>query len=112
MTLTKTRVAPAALILAALAALLLWRCHEHPTLAQQAQRKAAISTSGSATAASLERPDPKTQPRGSIEGTITDEKHAAVPHARVCAEMYTSQISTQEVREPYCTTADDTGHYL
>ncbi|HUS28551.1 MAG TPA: carboxypeptidase-like regulatory domain-containing protein, partial [Kofleriaceae bacterium] len=108
----KTRVAPAALILAALATLLLWRCHDRDSSRSKSSTKAAQKSVGSgATMSTQERPDPKTQPRGSIAGTITDEQKAPIAGARVCAELYSQQISAQEVRDPICVTANDKGQY-
>src|SRR5689334_20977989 len=112
MNMMKTRVAPAALIVAALAALLLWRCHDRATTHAPATKSAAKSQPTGATMAAQDRPDPKTQPRGSIAGTITDEQKAPIAKARVCAVFYSSQISSQDFRDPMCVTADDKGQYV
>jgi protocatechuate 3,4-dioxygenase beta subunit len=112
MAMMKTRVTPIALIFAALAALLLWRCHNQASShSQAAPKSSAKSLPAGATMSTQQRPDPKTQPRGSIAGTITDEQKAPIAGARVCAELYSQQISAQDVRDPICTTADDKGRY-
>ncbi|HTL34300.1 MAG TPA: carboxypeptidase regulatory-like domain-containing protein, partial [Kofleriaceae bacterium] len=109
----KTRVAPAALIVAALAALLLWRCHDQASKRTPTAGKPGAKTQVvGATMATQERPDPRTQPRGSIAGTISDEQKAPIAKARVCAVLYSDKISSQDVRDPICVTADDKGQYV
>ena len=55
--------------------------------------------------------DPRTLDRASIAGTITDDHHAPIAHARVCAVADSADISTELTREPRCADSDDAGRY-
>jgi len=94
----------------AVLAALLWRCHAGAT---RSARSAASSARGQATPTSTAHAhvDPRKAQRASIAGTVTDEDHAVVANARVCARAAARELSTALVREPRCTTTDAQGRY-
>ncbi|HTJ42692.1 MAG TPA: carboxypeptidase regulatory-like domain-containing protein [Kofleriaceae bacterium] len=55
--------------------------------------------------------DPHGLARGSIAGTIKDEHGAPVASAVVCADYWSRELSSEETRDPICTTSDATGAY-
>src|SRR6185436_1240382 len=78
--------------------------------------RSVASGGGSATAAKTvagggvapaPRKDPKTIPRASIAGTVTDDGKAPLPHAHVCAGGYTRDFDPELFRDPSCTETDD-----
>lgn len=54
--------------------------------------------------------DRRSQPLGSIAGTVVEDSKAPVPRARVCAEGGDDELLPED-RDPHCTTADDRGEY-
>lgn len=56
--------------------------------------------------------NPRTQPRGTIAGTIrVAGTTRPIAGARVCAWAHSRQLATAETREPTCATADAAGRY-
>jgi protocatechuate 3,4-dioxygenase beta subunit len=59
------------------------------------------------------RQDPAKIPRAAIEGTVTDNKHAPIANARVCAAWpQANAIDPALLRGRPCTSTDATGRYL
>jgi len=106
---TKRKGLAAAIAVAAIVAVTLWKTHG----AAPAMHATAATESVSTQAASTTRAkaDPRTLERASISGTITDEDHAPIAGARVCADASSAHISGELVRDPRCTQSDAAGHY-
>src|SRR5690606_18320238 len=66
---------------------------------------------GGSSPRSIERIDPRTQPRGSIAGTVRDEASAPIAGARVCAELSSHELPAELTRDPICVTTDARGAY-
>lgn len=101
-------------VVAIAAALLLWKCGGR----ERSSTSASSQTSGSGAALvssadrwSKPKVDPKTKARASVSGTIKNDDGAVVPGARVCATVYTNEISQELLPDPFCTNADDNGKY-
>src|SRR5690242_668684 len=106
----KRKAGVVAVVVLAVVAIVWWRTrggssHAGPSGAAQ---------SGGPAQAALHRDariDPRTVQRASIAGTVTDEDHAPVPHARVCAEGAGRHLPSALVRDAHCAAADDRGAY-
>lgn len=86
-----------------------WRSSSHDSARHTAS---GTPRSGSRTSLAVDRrPDPHAAPRASIAGTITDEHHAAISHARVCVDATSADLPAQDVRDPRCVETDDHGGY-
>jgi protocatechuate 3,4-dioxygenase beta subunit len=70
---------------------------------------AALVTGGAKGAAA--HADPHALARSSIAGVVEDEHGALVAGATVCAEAWSDELSSEETREPICTTTDAHGAY-
>ena len=57
------------------------------------------------------RADPRTLPRASITGTVTDERGAPIARAQVCAEASSAELPSDAIRDPWCSATDDHGAY-
>lgn len=72
----------------------------------------ARSTAGAAPShATAPRVDPRTAPRASIAGTVTDETKAPAAHVQVCADGSSPELPAAALKDPLCTTTDDRGVY-
>jgi hypothetical protein len=102
------------LVLAAIAvALLLWRCHRATDGGPAATSTARPTDAWRASSAPARaRPDPKTPASGSLAGTITDATtHAPIAGADVCADGWSSELTTEQLEEPFCARSDASGRY-
>jgi protocatechuate 3,4-dioxygenase beta subunit len=108
----KRRLGIAGAVLAALAALLLWWWHGGPRGADGTSAASTIGTATTGLAPQLRHQDPRKLDRASVEGTIMDDDHAPIAHARVCVDLASNDLPDELQRDPHCTFADDRGHYL
>ncbi len=58
------------------------------------------------------RADPRTMPRASIAGTVADELHAPIAHARVCVDAASAELPAAALRDPHCVDTDEHGAYV
>ena len=54
---------------------------------------------------------PSSTERASIAGTVSDDAHEPIPHARVCVRTESPELPRAETRAPHCTNADAHGAY-
>ena len=57
------------------------------------------------------RVDPRSVPRASIAGTVTDETKAAAAHVTVCADFSSLALPAIAQKDPVCAATDDKGAY-
>ncbi|MDB4958896.1 MAG: hypothetical protein JWO36_6465 [Myxococcales bacterium] len=105
------RVGLGAVVLVALLALVFW-CWRSTESERKDLSAAKTVTGAPARGATQPHPDPRKVERASIAGTITDEDHAAIAHARVCVDASSHDLPGDLQRDPRCTNADDQGHYV
>lgn len=100
-------------VVAIAAALLLWKCggSSAPSTSARQERATGPAVVSSADRWSKPKVDPKTKARASVSGTIKNDEGAGIAGARVCALVYTNEISQELLPDPFCTTADDKGQY-
>lgn len=104
----KRRLVLAVIGLAAIiGALVLWQVQSAPSTPAKPGSAAAIAS----TTAGRKLPDPATLARGSLAGTVRDDKQAPIAGARVCAVGSSSELADELVREPACTRSDAAGAY-
>jgi protocatechuate 3,4-dioxygenase beta subunit len=106
----KRRFGVGGLVLIALLAIVFWRWRSGDS--ERKDLTAAKSVTGGPVVASAPKPDPRTLERASIAGTVSDEAHAPVPHARVCIDAESNDLPPDLTRDPRCTNADDQGRYM
>src|SRR5262245_24458939 len=107
----KRKLGVLGLAVAALAAILFWQCHASGSKQAGATTAAKTAVASAARGGNRKHVDPRKLGRAALAGAVTDEDHAIVPRARVCADLSSREISAQLRREPKCTTADDQGRY-
>ncbi len=85
-------------------ALVLWRCHgSSDTRTKASVPSGSKVTAGiAATGARAPKPDPRTQPRGSIAGTVRDDAKAPIAGATVCADLYSEALPSEVAEDPIC----------
>ena len=113
----KRRIGIGVGVAALLVALLVWRCRERDTT----DASATSSTPGAGAAAAVgnprtghevaKRPDPQTQPRGSISGVVRDVAKAPIAGARVCLGGHAPQLPPDVLRERICKETDARGAF-
>lgn len=98
-------------------AVVVWRCRGEATgESSDATPTASERSSASATSASVgvtprPRIDPRTQPKGSIAGTIRDIDKKPIASATVCLSLYSSELPPDFWKESPCKTTDGNGAY-
>src|SRR5512140_3740420 len=107
---SKRKALGVAVLLAAIAAVTFWKTHGAAPAIHATSTAGSVS-SGQPGTRERAKADPRTLERASIAGTVTDEDHAPIAGARVCADATSSHISGELVRDPRCTQTDATGHY-
>ena len=108
----KRRLGIAGAVLAALAVLVVWWWHGGgPRGKAGATTATTVGTATTGFAPQLRRADPRKLERASVEGTVTDDDHAPVAHARVCVDLAAYELPAELLREPHCTFSDEHGHY-
>lgn len=105
-------------VTAVLAAVLLWRWRSTSDGSNAAAGKSVEGENPTAVAVApnvgrevTKRPDPRTQKRGSIAGTVKDDKGAPVASARVCVDPSSSELPIELQRDPICKPTDGSGAY-
>jgi hypothetical protein len=89
-------------------AVVVWQCRSR---SQPSSDAPGSGSTGSGIGTASQRIDPRTLPRGSIAGTIRDDRGAPIAKARVCTSFDAPALSSQQTRDPICVLADDRGAY-
>ena len=105
----------------ALAAVLVWRCtggagggsSASADRDEGADKATAVSVGVSPEVGRevKKQPDPQTQARGSIAGTVKDESGAPIAGARVCVDPSSNELPAELQRDPLCKLTDAAGAY-
>lgn len=100
-------------VLALVLAVVVWRCHGSGGHAAHTSASASKVVSGKSETGKARKPkvDPRTQPRGSIAGTVRDDKGAPIAGARVCADAYSDALPPDVASDPRCVLTDAAGAY-
>ncbi len=69
------------------------------------------SAQAGATTPGARKPDPRTQPRASIKGTVRDDAGAPIPGATVCADPSSDELPLELLKVPTCARSDAAGAY-
>ncbi len=94
-------------------ALLWWRHRDRDEASVGAPTATAkVPASGSTVGREIHKaPDPRTQQRGSIAGTVRDEAKAPIASARVCIDGWAKGLDDDELKDPICLTTDAQGAF-
>src|SRR5262245_37605931 len=98
-------------VLAIVASVLAWRCHQSRSSGGAGPTEASGSARGKPAGSNRRVADPHQQPRGSISGTIKDERGAPLAGARACANLWGPGLADEDTRDPICVYADAHGAY-
>ncbi len=98
-------------------AVLLWRCRGESTGEHSAAKPTSSDHASSSSGAGAigvtpkKKIDPRTQPKGSISGTIRDTSKRPIANATVCMSLYSEELPPDFWAESPCMTADANGVY-
>lgn len=106
-------------VTAVLAAVLVWRCaggggsssNAAASKSESSEKPTAVAIAPNVGREVTKRPDPQKQPRGSIAGTVKDDKGAPIANARVCVDPSSSELPIELQRDPICKPTDAAGAY-
>ena len=107
-------------ITAVLAAVLVWRCQRSGGGSNAAASKDEAGEKATAVSVGIapnvgrevtKQPDPQKQPRGSIAGSVKDDKGAPVASARVCVDPSSNELPAELQRDPICKLTDASGAF-
>ncbi len=97
----------ALVVLVVLLGVVWWKCGA----SAQPDPEVGVGGSTAAPASSRRLTDPKTLARGSLSGTVRDDRGAPIAGARVCAAGHASELPDELFGEPYCAVTDTRGAY-
>ncbi len=102
-------------LVAVVLALVLWRCRSERSAESTEHRGSAATdrAAGSHAIGVTTKPkiDPRTQPRGSIAGTVRDIDKRPIANATVCLSLYSDELPPDFWDEAPCKTTDANGAY-